>query len=442
MKAPMLGWYGDDFTGATDTLAVVAQAGLRSMLFMGVPDEATLAAAGTLDAVGIAGAARAMAPEAMRVELTSVAKFFRRIAPPVLHYKICSTFDSAPDVGNIACAINTLQLAVESPWVPIVGGQPSLNRYCVFSHLFASAGTGGEVHRIDRHPTMSRHPVTPMDEADLRIHLASQGLKNINAVHYPDYDLSESELNAKLLALQMQYGAHHTLCPTLLDLTSPNQLSIIGRLIWQQAQVARLLAVGSSGVAQALVAHWSESQSLAAPVHAVLEPVTTPVLAWAGSLSALTCAQVSAATSYLRIPVDAQRLCQDPAYVHTVLSEICSRLESGQHVLAYTAPADRSMANVANASHVALASAALIAQVVRARAEQNKPLRRLGIAGGDTSSQAVKALQLWGLSFQSTLCKGVTMSKAHSTDPALNGMEIMLKGGQMGGEDLFQQLLG
>ena len=58
----MLGWYGDDFTGATDTLAVVAQAGLRSMLFMGVPDEATLAAAGTLDAVGIAGAARRPMP--------------------------------------------------------------------------------------------------------------------------------------------------------------------------------------------------------------------------------------------------------------------------------------------------------------------------------------------------------------------------------------------
>ncbi|WP_313389069.1 hypothetical protein, partial [Achromobacter aegrifaciens] len=29
---PRLGWYGDDFTGATDTLAETARAGLRSLL--------------------------------------------------------------------------------------------------------------------------------------------------------------------------------------------------------------------------------------------------------------------------------------------------------------------------------------------------------------------------------------------------------------------------
>ena len=65
MTTPLVGWYGDDFTGATDTLAVLAQAGLRAMLFMGVPGNEALAAAGPLDAVGIAGAARSMAPDAV-----------------------------------------------------------------------------------------------------------------------------------------------------------------------------------------------------------------------------------------------------------------------------------------------------------------------------------------------------------------------------------------
>ena len=83
MTTPLIGWYGDDFTGATDTLAVLAQAGLRSMLFMGVPSREALAAAGPLDTVGIAGAARAMAPAAMRAELTAVGGFFQTLAPPV-----------------------------------------------------------------------------------------------------------------------------------------------------------------------------------------------------------------------------------------------------------------------------------------------------------------------------------------------------------------------
>ena len=88
MTAPLFGWYGDDFTGATDTLAVLAQAGLRSMLFMGVPSPEALAAAGPLDAMGIAGAARAMAPDAMRTEMTAVGRFCQQVAPPVLPDKV------------------------------------------------------------------------------------------------------------------------------------------------------------------------------------------------------------------------------------------------------------------------------------------------------------------------------------------------------------------
>jgi 3-oxoisoapionate kinase len=55
---------------------------------------------------------------------------------------------------------------------PLVVGAPQLKRYTAFGHLFA--GYQGQTYRIDRHPVMSRHPVTPMDEADLRIHLARQ----------------------------------------------------------------------------------------------------------------------------------------------------------------------------------------------------------------------------------------------------------------------------
>ncbi|APW43121.1 four-carbon acid sugar kinase family protein [Rhodoferax saidenbachensis] len=436
MTAPLFGWYGDDFTGATDTLAVLAQAGLRSMLFMGVPSSEALAAAGSLDAVGIAGAARAMPPDAMRTEMSAIGRFFQQVAPPVLHYKVCSTFDSAPHVGNIACGLQTLHPFVDHRWVPIVGGQPSLGRYCAFSNLFAAAGTGGAVHRIDRHPTMRQHPVTPMGEADLRLHIALQGLEGITALHYPQYDTSADTLDATVRTL---LDSDAPLIPTLLDLTAQAQLATVGRLLWQQAQQARLLAVGSSAVAQALVAYWAK------PIPAVpstLAPAHSPVFAWAGSLSPLTAAQVQAATDYQRIPVDAQRLAGDPAYVQTVQDAICAGLQNGQHVLAYTGPTDGKAANIASAANVAQASADLVARVVQAQTDHGTPLRRIGIAGGDTSSHAVQALQLWGLSYQATLCPGVTLSRAHSPHPARHGLELMLKGGQMGGTDLFARLLG
>ena len=132
-------------------LATLAQAGLRTMLFLGAPREHELAAAGPLDALGIAGIARSLPPQDMRDELAPVARFLATLAAPLLHYKCCSTFDSAPDVGNLALAAALLRPLASNRLVPILGGQPSLGRYCAFGQLFAAAGQGGEVVRIDRH---------------------------------------------------------------------------------------------------------------------------------------------------------------------------------------------------------------------------------------------------------------------------------------------------
>ena len=73
-----------------------------------------------------------------------MAALFARLAVPVLHYKVCSTFDSAPHVGSIGAAVDILRRSVGNRFVPIVGGQPSLGRYCVFGHLFARAGSDGD----------------------------------------------------------------------------------------------------------------------------------------------------------------------------------------------------------------------------------------------------------------------------------------------------------
>jgi uncharacterized protein YgbK (DUF1537 family) len=69
------------------------------------------------------------------------------------------------------------------------------------------------------------------------------------------------------------------------------------------------------------------------------------------------------------------------------------------------------------------------------------PLTRVGVAGGDTSSHAVQALDAWGLSYQAALAPGVALCRLHSEHPALDGLEIALKGGQMGGEDFFERLV-
>jgi uncharacterized protein YgbK (DUF1537 family) len=77
---------------------------------------------------------------------------------------------------------------------------------------------------------------------------------------------------------------------------------------------------------------------------------------------------------------------------------------------------------------------------VQDSAQAGTRLGRIGIAGGDTSSQATLALGLWGLAFRCVLAPGVAVSIARGDDPLTDGLELMLKGGQMGGDLLFDEL--
>ena len=281
-------WYGDDFTGAADTLATLAGAGLRAMLFLGVPSPRQLSAAGRLDALGIAGAARAMDAAGLRAELEPVGRFLASLRAPVLHYKCCSTFDSSPAVGSLGAAVQILRREMGSAFVPVVGGQPSLGRYCAFGNLFATAGPGGEAFRIDRHPTMSRHPVTPMTEADLRRHLALQGLAPIALIDLTalagcdDFALDAAVDKAQAGGVDA----------VLFDATGPEHLARIGALVWRRALREPLLALGASSVAQALIAHWRSIGELpVAESSAKVPPAAGPVFVLAGSLSPVTAAR-------------------------------------------------------------------------------------------------------------------------------------------------------
>jgi hypothetical protein len=54
----------------------------------------------------------------MREELEPVGRFFASLRVPILQYKTCSTFDSAPHVGSIGVAVEVLRVAL-NPLVAI-----------------------------------------------------------------------------------------------------------------------------------------------------------------------------------------------------------------------------------------------------------------------------------------------------------------------------------
>lgn len=427
-----LAFYADDFTGATDTLSTMARAGYRTILFLRIPSDQQLLGVGLLDCLGIAGAARAMNEHEQDVELELAGRFLRQVDASVTHYKTCSTFDSSPEIGSIGRAVRALRRQLKPlGFLPIVGGQPNLGRYCVFGNLFAAFQTGGAAFRLDRHPTMSHHPVTPMHEADLRLHLAGQGLEQVGLVEYPAYGLGQAEFNA---LLEQTITDHPD--GVLFDVGQAEHLAVVGRAIWQHACGQTLLAVGSSSVAQALIAHWSAS-GMGTPqaMTAAIGPAQGPVFVMSGSRSPVTAAQIEAAVSYQRIPMDADVLCAGSGVAYeALLSQVSAVLSRGKHVLAHVV-GEPPQGDVA-ASDLARACGHFLARVLT-----NARPARIGVAGGDTSSLALKALDVWGLSYVGQLDPGAALCCMHSDLEHLSGVEIMLKGGQMGSKQVFEKLI-
>ena len=161
--------------------------------------------------------------------------------------------------GSIGRAIDLAAPILGGTWHPLVVAAPAIARYQAFGNLFAAVNGVG--YRLDRHPTMSRHPVTPMDEADVRLHLAKQtgrsiGLVDLVAMKRGEADASldrERTLGAEIVAL---------------DVVDDETLREAGRLVWEH-RGERLLAVGSQGVEYALVAHWRAAGLLERPTGCV-----------------------------------------------------------------------------------------------------------------------------------------------------------------------------
>ena len=365
-----------------------------------------------------------MGIEEAKALMVALAPKIASLGARINHFKICSTFDSSPETGNIAAVADALGAALRTNWTAILGGQPSLGRYCLFGTLFAAA-SDGTIHRIDRHPVMKNHPITPMAEADLRCHLAEQGWPGMSLVDYricaEGYRNLIQEIASRIAAGEKR---------VLIDVSSDRDLATIGQALWDMSAEEPLLCVGASSVAQAILPP-ALSQKVAQRGHLPRAEREGPVLAISGSRSATTQAQIDAAKAYETIRVAAEDF-EPSALTASGLEERCvALLSAGVNVLVAVTPSSGSALGGRMLSH---ALAGFTAKVV----EQARP-GRLVVAGGDTSSAIVSALDVESLEFVRDVDRGVSLVKA-SANGSADGLFLALKGGQMGAPGLFDLL--
>jgi uncharacterized protein YgbK (DUF1537 family) len=421
----LLSFYGDDFTGSTDVMESLAMNGVPTVLFTRIPNADEQARFASFKAVGIAGASRSQTPQWMDEHLPRHFAWLKQLGARFCHYKVCSTFDSAPHVGNIGRAIEIGREVFRQSVTPLVVGAPQLKRYTAFGHLFA--GYQGQTYRIDRHPVMSRHPVTPMDEADLRLHLARQTALPIDLV---PVNLVGNDAAVDAVVA----GARGILLFDVFDMATQAD---VGRQLLRLSDRLGPLVAGSSGVSYALVKALGS-----APASFPALPAADRIIAVSGSCSPTTGRQIKHALAHGFAGVHADPLalaghdCE--AAMARIIAEANHDLGEGRSVLVYTA-LDPEMERGSGldaipGGHHRVGQA--LGRIARATISAHG-LTRAILAGGDTSSHALGELDVFALTTRLPLpaTPGSPVCTAASADPALDGLEIAMKGGQVGADD-------
>ncbi|MER8896990.1 four-carbon acid sugar kinase family protein [Mesorhizobium sp. M0676] len=438
MQDLLLSYYGDDLTGSTDVMEALELGGVPTVLFMRQPDAAMVEQFSHCRAIGLAGTSRSETPQWMNTHLSDAFAWLKTLNAAIYHYKVCSTFDSSPTIGSIGRAIEIGRSVFAQDSVPLLVGAPQLKRYTAFGHLFAAYRK--KYFRIDRHPVMSRHPTTPMDESDLLIHLSRQteltsGLVDLATLQ----SAARSEAFDRLLAEGTDI--------VLVDVDSLETQALAGKEIWRARKPGGSFVVGSSGIEYALLAEWVSNGTVRAEPEFSPPGAADRIAVVSGSCSPTTERQIRHALTdgFDGIEVDPVELVSEASGDAIARAAAAGRasLEGGRSVVLYTAlgpTADRGgeIDRQEGARHKLGRG---LGELLRALTIEQK-LQRVVIAGGDTSSHALGQMGVDALTVRMPLpaSPGSPLCVAHSRVKAIDGLEVALKGGQVGTDRYFSAI--
>lgn len=410
-----LGVIADDITGACDVAAGVSAAGLDAEVRIGVPRAAD---APSSSCVIVALKSRT-APATVAVsESVAAARVLRGWGARRLYQKYCSTFDST-DAGNIGPIADVLlgelvrtAISVGTPATPAAGR--TMHR----GHLFVG-------DRLLSESSLAQHPLTPMRDPDLVRVLGRQTPDPVASVSIEEVRRGPEAICHRLADLRSE-GVRHV----LLDAVEDSDLDAEAEaLIALAAGGEDLLFGGAAGLAVALARRLGSQASPAAR-----RPPDGDTLILSGSGSERTRSQVAAHEGPVFV-LDADALATDSGAV-IADAEAFLAAASGIPLISATAEPARvrqvqerwGRARAATLIEDALARIALLAV-------ERHGVRRILVAGGETSGAVAAALGVARLRVRRVVAPGVAWTSA--TDGDGRELDLCFKSGNFGSERLF-----
>jgi uncharacterized protein YgbK (DUF1537 family) len=456
----LLSFYGDDFTGSTDVLETLALNGIPAVLFLNAPekhevDEFRLKAgigcsgnSNRVKAFGVAGVSRSLTTSEMDVELPPIFQKIRDIPSDYFHYKICSTFDSSLSTGNIGHAVELALRYFPARYIPLLVGAPFLNRFVVFGNLFARVGE--VTYRLDRHPTMSKHPVTPMTESDLRVHLGQQTHRPIKLMDQFCLEGAYGDPTEFLESIIDDSPSY-----VLYDTLSLDHLNTIGKILVNNHHRDLSLLVGSSSIEYALALYLQQQGRINKVAATINVGKASKMVVMAGSAAPGTAHQIDhmIEEGHKGIRIETCRLAEQEHRsneIKTVVDEALEVIANNQVPVIYSAigPDDPEVPKTLEymeskgipSKEVGRIIAETQGQILKQIITRIGQLR-VAVAGGDTSGYVSRALGIYALETLCPIAPGAPLCVAHSSEPQFDGLEIALKGGQNGNKSYFESIL-
>ena len=411
----LLGCIADDFTGATDLAAMLVEKGMRTVQVIGVPDPGEPPP--DVDAIVVALKSRTIPPcDAVRQSLAALA-WLQGAGCRQFFFKYCSTFDST-DEGNIGPVADALVAALDCGFAIACPAFPANARSVYQGHLFVGAALLNE-------SGMQDHPLTPMRDPNLVRVLSRQTSGTVGLVPFATVEAGAGAIRRALTGLKEQ-GRRYA----IVDAVSDAHLIAIGAAVSGHA-----LVTGGSGVAMGLPENFRNAGLLQAGGAGVLEKVAGHAAVLAGSCSRATLFQVGTAREHVpTLELDPLATPDSDALARQALDWAADKLGTTPVVIAASAPPDRVAALQAKLGRDAAGALVETAMAAIARGLVAQGVRRLVVAGGETSGAVVSTLGVRRLRIGPTIDPGVPWTLAEGTgDPML----LALKSGNFGGRDFF-----
>ncbi|MEQ8394715.1 3-oxo-tetronate kinase [Thalassobaculum sp.] len=418
---PILGCVADDFTGATDLANNLVRGGLRTVQLIGVPAPGT--AVPDVDAVVVALKSRTSpAADAVR-ESVAALDWLKAAGCRRYFFKYCSTFDST-DEGNIGPVADALLDRLGGGFTIACPAFPETGRTIFKGHLFV-----GDTLLSDS--SMRHHPLTPMTDSNLVAVLGRQTRRKVGLIQHREITGGADAIRAKIDALKADGISY-----AIVDAIDDQQLHVIGEAIADLD-----LVTGGSGVAIGLPDAYRR-RGLAGTTGgsaAEVPAIEGKAAVLAGSCSAATLGQIAewekVRPSY---NIDPMRLANGEDVAAEALDFIRARMADGPVLVYASAPPE-----TVKAVQAKLGRAEAGEIVERAMARIAKTLvdddgvRRLVVAGGETSGAVVSALGVTGLRIGAQIDPGVP-GTVTLNEPSI---ALALKSGNFGGPDFFTKAL-